>query len=60
MQSKHLCVLIHTQDEVGALLNRFKPSSKIFLLGVARRRFFCGSFMLLLSCFVMPSCTSVC
>ena len=36
MQSKHLCVLIHTQDEVGALLNRFKPSSKIFLLSVAR------------------------
>ena len=36
-------------------LNRFKPSSKVFA-GV----FFCGSFMLFLSCFVMLSCTSVC
>ena len=33
MQTKHLCVLIHiwTKGEVGAPLNRFKPSSKIFL-----------------------------
>ena len=32
MQTKHLCVLIHiwTKGEVGAPLNRFKPSSKIF------------------------------
>ena len=32
MQTKHLCVLIHiqTKGEVGALLNRLKPSSKIF------------------------------
>ena len=32
MQTKHLCVLIHirAKGEVGALLNRFKPSS-IFL-----------------------------
>ena len=32
MQTKHLCVLIHiwTKVEVGAPLNRFKPSSKIF------------------------------
>ena len=32
MQTKHLCVLIHiwTNGEVGAPLNRFKPSSKIF------------------------------
>ena len=29
---------------------RFKPSSKIFLLTVPRRYFFCGSFMLFLSC----------
>ena len=31
MQTKHLCVLIHiwTKGEVGAPLNRFKPSSKI-------------------------------
>ena len=32
MQTKHLCVLIHiwTKGEVGAPLNTFKPSSKIF------------------------------
>ena len=32
MQTKHLCVLIHilTKGEVGALLNHFKHSSKIF------------------------------
>ena len=29
---------------------RFKPSSRIFLLTVPRRYFFCGSFMLFLSC----------
>ena len=36
MQTKHLCVLIHiwTKSEVGAPLNQFKPSSKIFLLTV--------------------------
>ena len=30
MQTKHLCVLIHTstKGEIGATLNRFKPSSK--------------------------------
>ena len=53
MQTKHLCVLIHiwTKCEVGALWKRFKPSSKIFLLTVPRRCFFCGSFMLFLSYF---------
>ena len=32
MQTKYLCVLIHiwTKGEVGAPLNRFKPSSEIF------------------------------
>ena len=32
MQTKHLCVLIHiwTKGKVGAPLNQFKPSSKIF------------------------------
>ena len=30
--------------------NRFKPFSKIVLLTVPRRYFFCGSFMLFLSC----------
>ena len=55
MQTKHLCVLIHirTKGEVGAPFNRVKPSSKIFLLTVPRRCYFCGSFMLFLSCFVM-------
>ena len=33
-----------------ALWNRFKPSSKIFLLTVPRRYFFCGSFVLFMSC----------
>ena len=53
MQTKHLCVLIHiwTKSEVGAPWNRFKPSSKIFLKTVPRRCFFCGSFILFLSCF---------
>ena len=62
MQTKHLCVLIHiwSKGEVGALLNWFKPSSKIFLLTVPRQCFFCGSFVLFLSCFVILSCTSVC
>ena len=53
MQTKHLCVLIHiwTKGEVDAQVNRFKPSSKTFLLTVPRRCFFCGSFMIFLSCF---------
>ena len=42
---------IWTKGGVGAPLNWFKPSSKIFLLIVPRRCFFCGSFMLFLSCF---------
>ena len=48
MQTKHLCVLIHiwTKGEIGALLNRFKPSSKIFLLTAPRGCFFCGSFVI--------------
>ena len=46
-------VLIHiwTKGEVGAPLNWFKPSSKIVLLAVPRRCFFCGLFMLLQFCF---------
>ena len=44
----------------GRATHRFKPSRKIFLLTVPRRCFFCGSFMLFLSCFVMRSCTSFC
>ena len=51
-QAGYLCVLIHiwTKGEVGAQLNRFELFSKIFLLTVPRRCFFCGSFMLFLSC----------
>ena len=53
MQIKHLCVLTHiwTKSEVCAPWHQFKPSSKILLLTVSRRCFFCGSFMLFLSCF---------
>ena len=40
--------------------NRFKPSSKIFLLTVPRQCIFCGSFMLYFYLvFVMLSCASV-
>ena len=48
MQTIHLSVLIHiwTRGEVGALLDRFKPASKLFLLAIPRRCFFCVSFML--------------
>ena len=64
MQTKHLCVLINilTKGEVGASLNRFKPSSKIFTLTVPRRHFlliiyvisvlFCYTFMHV--CLLMP------
>ena len=53
MQTKHLCILIHilTKGEVGAPLNRLKPSSKIFLLTVPRWCFFYGVFMLF--CFAL-------
>ena len=53
-------LLQHYKGEVGALLNLFKPSGKIFLMIVPGRCFFCRSFMLFLSCFVVLSCTSVC
>ena len=47
MQTKHLCVLIHiwTKGEVGAPLNQFKPSSKIFYWP-----FQGGTFMFFPSC----------
>ena len=62
MQTGHLCVLIRilAGGWVDAPLNRFKPSSGLFLLTVPGRCFFCGSFVLFLSCFVVLSCTSVC
>ena len=61
MQAKHLCVLIHiwTKGEVGAPLNRFKPSSKLILLTLPRRCFFRGSFMSFLSCVCYVLCASV-
>ena len=53
-----ICVLIHiwTKGAVGAPWNRFKPSSKIFLLTVPRPCFFWGSFILFLSCFCYALC----
>ena len=55
MQTKRLCVLRVrlARPETG-----LSPPVKIFLLTV---HFFCGSFMLFMSCFfVMLSCASVC
>ena len=46
----HVRNLIWIKGEVGAPWNRFKPSSKTFLLTVPRRYFFCGSFVLFMSC----------
>ena len=48
MRTKHLCVLIHiwTESEVGAPLNRFKTSSKIFYWP-----FQGGTFLVDLLCF---------
>ena len=56
MQTKHLCVSIDiwTKGEVGAPLNRLKPSSEIFLLTVQRPCFFVDHlcyFCLVLLCF---------
>ena len=39
-----------------SLWNRFKPSSKIFLLTIPRWYFFCGSFMYFLSCVCYGLC----
>ena len=52
IQTKHICTLIHIwpKGEVGALWNLFKPSSKISLLKFPRWYFFCGSFVLFMSC----------
>ena len=57
MQTKILCVWIHiwSKGEVGAPLKRLKPSSKILLLTIPRRCFWCESFMffvLFLLCFL--------
>ena len=50
MQTKHLCVLTHisTKGEVGAV-KPIKAPTKILLLTVPRRYFFCGSFVLFMS-----------
>ena len=49
--NQHLCVLIHIWIKGGVWRwNQFKPSSKILLLFVPRRYFFCGSFVLFMSC----------
>ena len=55
MQTKHLCVLIYiwTKVEVGAPWNRFKPSSKIFLLTVPRQYLFVDHLCYLYLLFVM-------
>ena len=50
---KHSGPSLHAYEakgEVVAPWNRFKPSSKIFILTVPRLCFFCGSFMLFLPC----------
>ena len=52
MQSKHLCVLIHiwTEDEIGAPLNRFKPSSKTFYWPFQCGTSFVDFYVFFLSC----------
>ena len=58
MQTKYLCVLIHIwiKGEVGAPLNRFKPSSKIFYWrfqgGTSFVDLLCFCSVLCLLCFV--------
>ena len=60
----HLCVLVRvwTGGGVGAPLGRSRPSSGVFLLTVPGRCFFCGSFVLFMSCSVVTvlSCASGC
>ena len=50
MSLKHWHRIKDNRFDVLYVCNRFKPSSKIFLLTVPRRYFFCGSFMIFLSC----------
>ena len=52
MQTKHLCVLIHiwTKGDVGAPLNGFKPSSKIFYWPFQGRTSFVDLLCFFLSC----------
>ena len=66
MQTKHLNILIHiwTKGEVGALWNRFKPSSKKFtdrpkvvlLLWIINMLFLsCSCYAFVRVCFINPS-----
>ena len=45
-----MCLNPHLRRRLAHRLNWFKPPSKILLLTLPRRCFFCGSFMLFLSC----------
>ena len=51
MLARHQCVLVRVWAGVGvcAALNRFKPSSGVFLLTVPGQCFFCRSLVLFLS-----------
>ena len=57
MQTKHLCVLIHiwTKGEVGAPLNRFKSSSKIFYWPFQGGTSFVDLFFLSCVCYAFVS-----
>ena len=62
MQARRLNVLVRiwAGGGVGAWLNRFMPSSKIFLLTVPGQGCFYRSYVLFLFWFVVLLCTSVC
>ena len=62
LQARRLCVLVRiwAGSGVGAPLDRCRPSSGIFLPTIPGWCFFCGPFVLFLSCFVVLSCASVC
>ena len=55
MQTKHLCVLITSELRVKLVRREtgLSPPVKYFLLTVPRRRFFCWSFMLFMSFFLL-------
>ena len=44
--------IVSSAADLRVKLEFHQPSSKIFLLTVPRRSFFCGAFMLSLSCFL--------
>ena len=50
-----MCLDLHLKGEVGAPLNRFKPSRKYFT--VPRGYFFCGSFMFFSVLCLLCHCT---